>query len=97
MRSLDHEKTGGFDTAEPDGKPRLPSTTTMLTIRFENGCIAQFRASGTEPKFKYYFENKGAPGIQRHVVAKELETMVTAVLEELWEPAKNGLQYRGTS
>lgn len=90
-----NEKTTGFDTAEPDGRPKLPSTTTMLTIRFENGCIAQFRASGTEPKFKYYFENKGDPGIQREDVANELDAMVSVVLEQLWAPAKNGLKYRG--
>ena len=45
----------GYDSTRPDGKPTLPTSagSPMLTLRFTNGCVAHFRASGTEPKFKY--------------------------------------------
>jgi len=82
-----------FDSATPDQKPTLPTSKSspMLTIRFENGCVAQFRASGTEPKFKYYIELPGPPGVARNVVEADLAKMVDTVLEELLQPTKNGL------
>ncbi len=57
-----------------------------------NGCVAQFRASGTEPKFKYYIEMKGQPGVSRDIMAKEVETMAAFILEKLLEPGRNGLK-----
>ena len=51
----------------------------MITISFTNGCVAQFRASGTEPKFKYYVEMAGKPGVQRSQVEEELNVMVDKV------------------
>ena len=54
VRDLTNE---GYDSEQSDGKPKLPvSKSNMLTYTFENGCVATFRLSGTEPKFKYYFE-----------------------------------------
>jgi len=46
IRDLGHP---GFDSSSPDNKPVLPTSKSspILTIRFENGCVAQFRASGT--------------------------------------------------
>lgn len=84
----------GYDSQQPDHKPTLPcsASSPMITLRFENGCVAQFRASGTEPKFKYYIELKGKPGIPRETVARELETMSAVLLETLLEPEKNGLR-----
>jgi phosphomannomutase len=64
----------------------------MMTLRFTNGCVIQLRPSGTEPKFKYYIEMKGQPGVARDVVQQDLKTMVGIVLDKLLEPEKNGLQ-----
>ena len=85
----------GYDSQVlPDHKPTLPCSRSapMITLRFENGCVAQFRASGTEPKFKYYLEMKGQPGVPREMVAQELRKMSDVLLETLLEPEKNGLQ-----
>jgi phosphomannomutase len=83
----------GYDSSTVDRRPTLPtsSSSPMITIRFQNGCVAQFRGSGTEPKFKYYLELKGQPGVPRSVVTSELETMSAVILEELLHPEANGL------
>jgi len=83
----------GYDSQAVDKKPTLPtsSSSPMITFRFKNGCVAQFRASGTEPKFKYYIELRGQPGESRDEVNKRLNTMVTVILEELLHPSENGL------
>jgi phosphomannomutase len=83
----------GYDSLTSDKKPTLPTSKSspMMTLRFTNGCVAQFRASGTEPKFKYYIEMKGKPGVARDAVLKELETMAPLILEKVLEPSKNGL------
>jgi len=84
----------GYDSQQPDKKPILPCSRSspMVTLRFENGCVAQFRASGTEPKFKYYIELKGQPGVPRQTVVEELKVVSDVLLETLLEPEKNGLQ-----
>jgi phosphomannomutase len=84
----------GYDSTKPDHKPTLPTSSSapMMTLRFTNGCVIQLRPSGTEPKFKYYIEMKGQPGVSREEVAKELKTMVEIVLDKLLEPEKNGLK-----
>jgi phosphomannomutase len=83
-----------YDSTTPDRKPTLPTSQSspMLTIRLVNGCVAQFRASGTEPKFKYYIELKGAPGVDRKVVEAELRTVSSVLLQELLQPSKFGLK-----
>lgn len=83
----------GFDSTTIDRKPTLPTSESspMMSIRFENGCVVQFRASGTEPKIKYYIEMKGQPGVSRDDVTKDLEKMCSVILEELLHPGENGL------
>jgi len=83
----------GFDSATADNKPVLPTSASspMISITFENGTVAQFRASGTEPKFKYYIEMAGKPGVARATVEEDLQTMCAVILEELLKPSKNGL------
>ncbi|KIH60392.1 hypothetical protein ANCDUO_09359 [Ancylostoma duodenale] len=56
--------TIGYDNSMPDNKPVLPLSTTseMITFNLASGSVATLRASGTEPKIKYYIELKTAPG-----------------------------------
>ena len=84
----------GYDSTKPDKKPTLPTSNSspMMTLRFTNGCVIQLRPSGTEPKFKFYIEMKGQPGVPRDVVKKDLDLMVGKVLDKLLEPEKNGLR-----
>jgi phosphomannomutase len=86
----------GFDSTTDDKKPTLPTSKSspMLTLRFENGCVAQFRASGTEPKFKYYIEMRGKPGVSRCSVSRDLMEMSDVILEVLLKPSENGLSSR---
>ena len=90
IRDLGHP---GYDSSTKDKKPTLPisKTSPMITIEFTNGCVAQFRASGTEPKFKYYLEMRGKPGVERNIVEAELKECSNVLLEELLEPSVNGL------
>lgn len=84
----------GYDSSKPDKKPTLPTSNSspMVTITFKNGCVAQFRASGTEPKFKYYIELKGQPGVPRSKVNSDLAAMSKVILDELLKPDENGLR-----
>mmetsp|Transcript_25743 Transcript_25743/g.36884 ORF Transcript_25743/g.36884 Transcript_25743/m.36884 type:complete len:631 (-) Transcript_25743:311-2203(-) len=83
----------GYDSTQVDGRPKLPTSASspLMTMHFENGCVFQMRPSGTEPKFKYYFELNGAVGLRREVVLSQLEEMKAAILEELFQPSRNGL------
>lgn len=83
----------GYDSSTDDKKPTLPisESSPMITITFTNGCIVQLRASGTEPKFKYYIEMQGEPGVKREVVVDELTRCSKILLEELLKPEKFGL------
>lgn len=45
-----------YDSSTPDNKPILPAGGQMLTFYLENGCVVTIRASGTEPKIKWYIE-----------------------------------------
>jgi phosphomannomutase len=83
----------GYDSSTADNYPTLPTSQTspMMTISFSNGCVAQFRASGTEPKFKYYLELRGKPGLSRLSVHQELMVMSEVLLQELLCPHENGL------
>lgn len=83
----------GYDSTTPDHLPLLATSKSspMVTLCFTNGCVAQFRASGTEPKFKYYIEMKGEPGVARHVIEERLAIMAETILEILLEPSKHGL------
>jgi len=88
IRDLDGS---GYDSSKPDKKPTLPPTP-MMTFGFTNGCTVQLRPSGTEPKFKFYIEMKGEPGVSRGEVTEKLNEFVPLVLDKLLEPKKNGLK-----
>ena len=86
----------GYDSTTTDKRPVLATSKSspMVTIRFTNGGVAQFRASGTEPKFKYYLELRGRPGVDRATVQQELEEWSNAVLQELLPLSRFGLRER---
>lgn len=83
----------GYDSTTNDHKPTLPTSKSspMLTIDLMNHCCIQFRGSGTEPKFKYYIELQGQPGVSRSVVSDELMIISQTVLELFIQPSKWGL------
>ena len=83
----------GYDSSTEDKKPTLPvsKASPMITITFENGCCMQFRASGTEPKFKYYIELRGGVGESKEKVEGVLKEMSEYILEEIVMPDVNGL------
>ena len=67
------------------------ASSPMITFRFTNGCVCSFRASGTEPKFKFYIELRGNPGEKKEAVEQRLKEMSGIILEELLQPSANGL------
>lgn len=83
----------GYDSTTVDKKPTLPisSSSPMITFRFTNGCVCSFRASGTEPKFKFYIELRGNPGEKKDAVEQRLKEVSGVILEELLRPTANGL------
>ncbi|KAL7576533.1 hypothetical protein ACA910_018030 [Epithemia clementina (nom. ined.)] len=85
----------GYDSTTVDKKPVLPTSKSspMVTIRFTNGGVAQFRASGTEPKFKYYLELQGQPGVDRATVREVLKHWKKAVLQEFLPRAEFDLRH----
>jgi phosphomannomutase len=96
-----------------DKKPTLPcsSSSQMITFYFDNGCEITIRASGTEPKIKWYSEirkkikNKQTseenPMIDdeqfRKETKQELDQLVDAVIQQFLQPNKNGLIQRETT
>lgn len=58
----------GEDSGTPDGKPTLPWTAgdMMITFRLAGGAELTLRASGTEPKLKYYLEVRAEVGRGTH-------------------------------
>ncbi|WKY01410.1 hypothetical protein Q1695_015422 [Nippostrongylus brasiliensis] len=88
--------TIGYDNAQPDNKPVLPLSTSseMITFTLENGSLCTLRASGTEPKIKYYCELKTPPGKTENDlgdVMKELDELEKAVVDTLLRPQQFGL------
>lgn len=96
----------GYDSTTPNGKPTLAVSRSapLLTVRLGWGasdasesesakvsCLIQLRPSGTEPKFKYYLEMQGTPGMSHDRVREELGLVEEFLLEKLLEPTKNGL------
>ena len=82
-----------YDSTTTTKRPKLVTSKSspMMTIRFTNGTVAQFRASGTEPKFKYYIEMKGKVGVSRETIEEDLKKMSEIILEELVKPKEHGL------
>jgi phosphomannomutase len=81
----------GLDTAQPDCQALLPwkSGDMFLSLELENGAWVTLRASGTEPKLKYYLEARAAGKGQSCTLADALES---ACLSELIQPGCYGLE-----
>ncbi|CAF1034333.1 unnamed protein product [Rotaria sordida] len=96
-----------------DKKPILPcsSSTQMITFYFDNGSEITIRASGTEPKIKWYSEirkklkdtqtSEDNPMIDdesfRQETKQELDQLVQQVVQQFLQPEKNGLIQRETT
>ena len=64
----------------------------MVTFTLENGSIATLRASGTEPKVKYYIELITEPGKEDiDGVVNDFAKFEKDVVEGLLQPSKYGL------
>jgi len=86
--------TTGYDNQQKDNKAILPLSTSseMVTFTLENGSIATLRASGTEPKIKYYIELITEPGKEDvGEVLKELNQLEHDVVETLLQPQQYNL------
>jgi len=82
--------TLGTDSKEASGKSALPCTpdAQMITYRFANGATSTLRASGTEPKIKYYVECNDPDPVASRVLT---DRMTEAIIRELLQPKENGL------
>jgi len=87
--------TNGYDSREADLKAKLPvsASSQMITFYFENGAVLTMRTSGTEPKIKYYSEMVGH---SRQSCLDKLDKLVAAMVDEFYQPSKNGLIARST-
>ena len=82
-------------------KPSLPcsSATEMITFYLNNGCQVTIRASGTEPKIKWYSEiiKKKLPTTNvddqtfEGQTREELDQLVQQLVQEFLQPKANGL------
>lgn len=85
--------TTGVDTSQADGKAKLPlsKSSHMITYTFANGATATVRGSGTEPKIKWYAEMCGK---DLQATQAQVAQLVEAIIEQMLQPAKNGLERR---
>lgn len=102
-----------FREGGKDKKPVLPcsSATQMITFYFDNGCEITIRASGTEPKIKWYSEirkkretkdvSNDHPMLDdeqfRKETKEELDQLVEKVVHQFLQPKENGLIERETT
>lgn len=64
-------------------------------LRFNDGNTrVTFRASGTEPKIKYYAEMKASyvTSQERNALRARLESIVKVAVDQLLDPKRNGLK-----
>ncbi|KAM8711615.1 hypothetical protein ACLKA7_012170 [Drosophila subpalustris] len=86
--------TTGLDTAYPDRRSRLPLSPNkqMITFTFNNGMTITFRASGSEPKLRYYSELFGLPEEKEwDEINETLRRMTDAVITEFIQPTQHGM------
>jgi phosphomannomutase len=80
----------GLDTSQPDRKAKLPwkKGDKFISFSLQGGIALTLRASGTEPKLKYYLEVQGENQAAAAELAKEVEADVVSTL---LQPEKYGL------
>ncbi|CAG7831113.1 unnamed protein product [Allacma fusca] len=82
--------TIGYDSEQPDKKPVLPvsKSSQMITFVFDNSLVLTIRASGTEPKIKYYADFRvTCPREEEWPKCKqEVDKLVLAIVEDLVGP-----------
>lgn len=80
----------GLDTSQPDRKAQLPwkRGDKFISFALEGGAVVTLRASGTEPKLKYYLEVQGDSRAAAAELAKKMEADVVGTL---LQPEKYGL------
>ena len=61
-------------------------TYTMQHVKSGQNAVATLRASGTEPKIKYYVEIGGKPGRPREEAHRAAVNARNAVISELLRP-----------
>ncbi|KAL3077297.1 hypothetical protein niasHS_013286 [Heterodera schachtii] len=88
--------TTGYDNAQPDDRAILPLSTSseMVTFTLVDGSAVTLRASGTEPKVKYYIELRTEPGKEEKdlsSVLEQLDQLESDVVDTLLQPTKYGL------
>jgi len=81
----------GYDNSKPNNVSVLPKLTDqhMITFRFENGCVATLRFSGTEPKLKYYIECCSEESEEK--ARKLVDEMTAVIIKEFLQPEANKL------
>lgn len=78
------------DIVDVDGKP-IPKQL-MLLFHLEGGFRVAVRASGTEPKIKYYFFGRESAENPEHLDA--VKSSLGALLEELWTATQRDVEER---
>lgn len=86
--------TTGTDSDSSAAK--LPATpdAEMIQIFFQNGAVVTVRASGTEPKVKYYSEMSSKAS--REQAASELERLVIVIKRDFYQPTKFDMREQPT-
>jgi len=82
--------TRGFDSEHGVSTLPVDASSNFIAFAFENGVTICLRASGTEPKIKYYAELKG-DFTRRDQVEAQLQLVVDAFVDALLEPYRNQL------
>ncbi|GIL73722.1 hypothetical protein Vretimale_5391 [Volvox reticuliferus] len=84
----------GLDTSQADRRAVLPwqSGDMMITYTLQGDATLTLRASGTEPKLKYYLEVRGRDPTETGPLADKL---VAALAEELVGVTRHGLRLPG--
>jgi phosphomannomutase len=85
------DMTTGFDTGTPDNKTVLPKQSSqMITFYLDNECTVTIRASGTEPKIKWYIEIGANDKVK---AIHDLNEVIKAVQDDLLQREKYGLKH----
>ena len=72
----------------------MSASNQMITFTLEDGSWVTLRASGTEPKIKYYIETRSPPGLDsKHLeeIKQELVQLENLVVDLFIQPEKHGL------